>query len=1170
MAYRREEWPFSQYSLSNRRNSSGQQQESNREIVMDNRASAQTSRSALTSIMAISREDHQNQEQNINRKTNNSASNVASNGIESLRVDETRQATPTQPLAAHIHRSEKTHKNAQYRLYQSHWKEWCIRKEYSDGDWVTREKFIAYARELMAPQPYTDLKTPRLSIKPLFVRSYDKREIRRPSSATVGTYLRAVRSLYKDQCFIDGTIPNLHDDLGRAEVDAITKGYEKLLKQSSLKKVDDAIREEVEHNDDDNEDDNSNNDSDNDRHDDNDDDDDDRNSNRDLTSSREESPQYLTKQTEYPSASKPERESAQRNADEQDRQRDTIAKKINTKDKRRALSPISQKKDRHFIFAGTTQRHHLSHQTQWKEWCIRKRYEDRHRVTPDKVIAFAKEITAREEYYDKDNPHLCIRPFVVNIHKGSQIRRASKNTVRACLTAIRALYLDQCYMEKVTPNLIEDLAKSTVDAILNDYEKLLLENPGVPPVIYANGQGYDQESEIQEILDQEGDQQEAVEQRTINQKHTWHFMRHRNDNQYRDDSQRDDRQGDELSKEIGMAELKEAMRSLWVRQTKYSSRGNSWVLAHRERLRLAYGFFEIAKRNDLATLTPSQLQYLQEKKSYPNFDNSEWGNEPIELLKDLQKTGDNTSLESEEGASSTSHLAQRLRKVILQDFAAMVASEINETRERRTSFNHIFAIKHPVLSSPAFREYATQLHHAMATESVDIRDARSASIVDTDSFTEDAAIDTLQVQENSSTLTATTTVQDLRHSNHHGEEHSMNDMENDQTNQLRRNNRTVDLTPATHVTQHIIDSSAQEKANEVERLTGEIERLWARLALLEGDSRDQSLNRNDTSATLSVLSTTTIPRLPAGINSQGNDADIFIERETSIGVDVDIEAGCTDDDNYNNSNNSNINATDRLWQENQELRNRLLALEMTNRELLEQNQIQQRQLSASHTPEPPILSTPSVPCSQNASVSQDDYTSNSHQPMRVTNSKLSNEHRSQQDSSNNFKTSRLRQEAQNLRHQLASLEREEHGMLDYVTVAIDSVEFLGNRVNQIEQSMHGLWAMIARNEAAKFAAAAGPKSPPTMLSSPSMAYSSPPLTPAIGVGAGAGVRYQHLLLQQRHQQQQQHEKEQRGSARFRMNTISSLPLRNGAVTSDISLTTSGTHGHEHEHGKQKL
>jgi hypothetical protein len=107
-----------------------------------------------------------------------------------------------------------------------------------------------------------------------------------------------------------------------------------------------------------------------------------------------------------------------------------------------------------------------------QEWCIRKKYADGHRVTAAKFTAFAKDLTALDEYYDKDNPHLCVRPFLVNVHKGADARRASKGTVRSILTAVRAFYMDQCNFEKIEPNVAKDLAKTAIDGIMDDYEKL--------------------------------------------------------------------------------------------------------------------------------------------------------------------------------------------------------------------------------------------------------------------------------------------------------------------------------------------------------------------------------------------------------------------------------------------------------------------------------------------------------------------------------------------------------------------------------------------------------------------------------------------------------------------------------------------------------------------------
>lgn len=100
---------------------------------------------------------------------------------------------------------------------------------------MTREKFVSYIRELTAPQSYTDSDVPRLSIKPLFVKSRDGRDIRRASLATLEAYMKAVRSLYKEQCLVDGITPNV--SLGKNEVEMILSGYENLLIYTILKRV---------------------------------------------------------------------------------------------------------------------------------------------------------------------------------------------------------------------------------------------------------------------------------------------------------------------------------------------------------------------------------------------------------------------------------------------------------------------------------------------------------------------------------------------------------------------------------------------------------------------------------------------------------------------------------------------------------------------------------------------------------------------------------------------------------------------------------------------------------------------------------------------------------------------------------------------------------------------
>jgi hypothetical protein len=64
-------------------------------------------------------------------------------------------------------------------------------------------------------------------------------------------------------------------------------------------------------------------------------------------------------------------------------------------------------------------------------------------------------------------------------------------------------------------------------------------------------------------------------------------------------------------------------------------------------------------------------------------------------------------------------LLVRLRRVVLQDYAAMMVEADNESGgRRRGGFVNEVAVKYPVLSSPAFLEYAAYLRKTMASSSI--------------------------------------------------------------------------------------------------------------------------------------------------------------------------------------------------------------------------------------------------------------------------------------------------------------------------------------------------------------------------------------------------------------------------------------------------------------------
>ncbi|KAF9903485.1 hypothetical protein EC991_003768 [Linnemannia zychae] len=1166
-----------------------------------------------------------------------------------------------------------------YRQRQLHFKEWCIRKEYTDGDWVTREKFVAYARELTAPQSHTDNNIPRLSVKPLFVRSYNGGRFQRASATTVEAYMRAVRALYKSQCLVDGIIPNLNEDLGRDEVDKIMNDYTTLLKYTASNKtakdgkdeggVDEGVEDE--HGSSDDED----------------------NASREPSSPRERSApeEETSKRQAEPLPTAPLAQgSEQQSEGQQNKAIDDSKRSYPTKGKRnhRVQSSRSQKHDQHFIFAGASQRHHLSHQAHWKEWCSRKRYADGYRVTSEKFIAYAKELTAREEYYDKNNPHLCIKPFIVNAHK-PDARRASKATVRAVLVATRALYMDQCTLERVAPNALVDLAKTVIDSILNDYEILLKKDPSLPRVVTPGNvdtvnelqdveqQDFEphQEAEYQEEVHQESEHQKVVQQGVVRQEMTQHK-----------DSQQTGSQSTDPDKESSLARLKKSMRALWAPQTKHSSRGKEWILAHRDRLRLAYSYFGGGTEADLSNLFPSQFFHLQiqpeldsqkvanavavmtdwrkphgdsqrysiflreddvyicpvgalaffllakwtEKKSYPNFNSNHWTTVAIEFLNDAPKAGDSvrrvttiaflhlvlmtlhmmhthadtrpycaffdlltrspspaqprfrkvppimlsttlsqesvfslprnrilppadlqrqlfpfiedfyddsadwkmwvenimmdrpetTNRSPEEDQDNVYYKSDYpiirlllfvagLRKVILQDFAAMLTAKGDKSVETRTGYDHVFAIKHPVLSSPAFRDFAGQLREAIAADVA----SKIMTATETDELeVGEETLETLQVQETLAVVKRATTTNIHPATEESRRNSSVGDATDNVTSNMGQSLSTDGLRPVAAMT--------LRQQIETESLLATIQELCARVASLEQPERPSQ----DNELSVPSISTMTTSTHQASVDVVSQ----FEDTTEATDVDMDVDEVVDANDSKNINSDSKEEDTERLLQENRDLRNKVAELERVNRELAEQNLIQQRQ-SSSRTPELPVLSTlaASMPRSRVVSEVHGDHANNrnaesaNYCPMPVvqdhctttlpTATAIANSTSNQNKNSdneindNNSVHTSLQQEVDDLRNQLASLEQEEQNTLDYATAAIEAVEFLDNKVKQMEQSMHGLWSMIARNEAAKFAASvsASTSTSPTISSdlrarSPSLGLSSPPPVGAAG------------------------------------------------------------------------
>lgn len=120
--------------------------------------------------------------------------------------------------------------------------------------------------------------------------------------------------------------------------------------------------------------------------------------------------------------------------------------------------------------------------------------------------------------------------------------------------------------------------------------------------------------ESQEIAPQDAEQQqheveqqEAEHQEVEHRKDTLQEVRQEGENQV--SLRHGDDQGSDTSKGPSIIRLKKIMKLLW--NPKHSSRAQSWVIAHRDRLRLSFGFFETDSRNVLSALLPSQIYHMQ-------------------------------------------------------------------------------------------------------------------------------------------------------------------------------------------------------------------------------------------------------------------------------------------------------------------------------------------------------------------------------------------------------------------------------------------------------------------------------------------------------------------------------------------------------------------------------
>ena len=101
--------------------------------------------------------------------------------------------------------------------------DWCNRKQFKDGDLVTREKYLDYITELIFPQVHHSKDDPRLSVLPLRINATTRHEGDLPGRVKVNGHKSAVRYLYIEQCIRDGVTPNIKGVLKNRDIQAITE-----------------------------------------------------------------------------------------------------------------------------------------------------------------------------------------------------------------------------------------------------------------------------------------------------------------------------------------------------------------------------------------------------------------------------------------------------------------------------------------------------------------------------------------------------------------------------------------------------------------------------------------------------------------------------------------------------------------------------------------------------------------------------------------------------------------------------------------------------------------------------------------------------------------------------------------------------------------------------------
>ncbi|KAF9911417.1 hypothetical protein EC991_003673 [Linnemannia zychae] len=107
----------------------------------------------------------------------------------------------------------------------------------------------------------------------------------------------------------------------------------------------------------------------------------------------------------------------------------------------------------------------------WKEWCKRKRYSDEDMVTGDKFVAFMTELVAPEVHRNRYNPHLSVLPLRNLASDYYDGHMPALVEVIAYIDMAQVLYLHQCHVHLVKPNMEGTLRLQEVNALVDTFHR---------------------------------------------------------------------------------------------------------------------------------------------------------------------------------------------------------------------------------------------------------------------------------------------------------------------------------------------------------------------------------------------------------------------------------------------------------------------------------------------------------------------------------------------------------------------------------------------------------------------------------------------------------------------------------------------------------------------------